>query len=458
MPSEQEIQFHRSFLSLHMSLAIWNEDYQYQNTPGGPPNRQRKIESDPVYAYHVHTGPHWPSKHPGDPASPDRKYHALLARTDGRMEPLVIVTKRGMSGQKFANAATTWELTNSVLCGSGRFDPVVNSMMEVTGHYANVRDSHLIHPKGINFSTPSEYITNEVPLFLWTFQWFNVSISQVQDLNVPEGWERFTQYHGGIDVLVLPNGEVIGAKGNLYSRNNGHAVSVMSPLDFWAPGSRLAAAAIRGLTNRISAAAVNGFKMLRGPSKQLAESTVARLAPKTLPGVAVSTRGMLPVATMGKRTIIMADDMAQFKPYLASTTAEKGFYDIVIHGDPKSFYILEKGVWKTVSAREVANAVRPLLGPNDKIRLLACESASRGGPAQELANELKRTVWAPNRSVYPVQGVPVKDSGGKVVKFTSVKSFVPDGGKFFQFDPAGGSAILSGPGRQVNQHVIKRTK
>lgn len=259
-------------------------------------------------------------------------------------------------------------------------------------------------------------------------------------------------------MLVLPNGDVIGAQGNLYSRNNGHAVSVMSPLDFWAPGSRLVAAGIRGLTNRMSAAAVKGFNALRGPSKELAESTVARLAPKTLPGVAVSTRGMLPVETVGKRTIIMADDMPVFKPYLASSKAESGFYDIVIHGDPKSFYILEKGVWKTVSVNDVANAVRPLLGPNDKIRLLACESASRGGPAQELANQLKRTVWAPSKSVYPVQGVPIKDSSGNVVKFSSAKSFVPDGGKFYQFDPAGGATILSGPGRQVNQHVIKRTK
>ena len=83
---------------------------------------------------------------------------------------------------------------------------------------------------------------------------------------------------------------------------------------------------------------------------------------------------------------------------------------------------------------------------------------SRGGPAQGLANELKRTVWAPSKSVYPVKGVPIRDAGGNVVKFSSAKSFVPDGGKFFQFDPEGGSAILSGPGRQVNQHVIKRTK
>ena len=131
-----------------MSIKIYDEDYRYQNSPGGrPPNRQKQIESDPVFAYHVQAGPHWPSKPPGD--TPDRKYNALLARSDGSFEPLVIITKRGLSGQNFASVATPWELANSVLCGSS-FTPVVNSMMEVTGHFANIPDAHLIHPEGVN--------------------------------------------------------------------------------------------------------------------------------------------------------------------------------------------------------------------------------------------------------------------------------------------------------------------
>jgi len=457
MPSEQEIQFHRSFLKLNLCLSIWNEDYRYQNTPGGPPDRQKKVDSDPVFAYHVHTGPHWPSKPPGD--TPDRKYNALLARSDGGYEPLVIITKRGGEGQRFASAATPWELIHSVLCG-GKFTPVVNSMMEVTGHYALVPSEQLIHPEGINFGDPSEYITNEVPLILWMGKWFDGKALRKVDL--PPGWAHLRSYgklyFRGMYVLVLPNGEVIGVKGH-YDPNHGSTYSVISPLDFWAPGSRFVSVAIRGVTNRIGRAATAGYKVLTVPTKSLAESTLARLAPKTLPGVACSTRGMLPAEMMGKRAIIMGDDMPVFKPLLARNKAEDGFYDIVIHGDPTSFYILEKGVWKTVSVREVANAVRPFLEPKDKsIRLLACSSASKGGPAQELANLLKRTVWAPSKSVYPVHGMPIKDSSGKLINFTSAKSFVPDGGVFYQFDPGGGSAILSGPGKQVNQHVVKRTK
>ncbi len=453
MPSEQEIRFHRSFLSLELSLAIWREDYNHQ-TRDGPPNRQRKIDSDPVYAYHVQAGSHYPSPPPGE--KPDRKYHALRARSDGGLDHLVIITKRGLTGQNFSITATPWELTNSELCGRGSFKPVVNAMMELTGHYGNVQDAHLIHPSGSSVTDPAQCIANQIPIFLWTGQWFDSQ--RLQNVPPPDGWSRFRNYGGGIDVVVLPNGEVIGAEGNRYSHNNGHAVSVMSPLDFWAPGSRLAAAAIRGLTSRISAAAVAGFKSLRAPSKALAESSVARLSSHTLPGVAVSARGMLPVETAGRRTIIMADDMSLFKPWLAGTRTEVGFYDIVIHGNPSSFYLLQNGAWKTVSAREVADTVRPLLRPNDQIRLLACETASRGGPAQELATLLKRTVWAPSKAVYPVHGVPLKDASGNLVGFSGAKAIVPDEGKFFQFDPAGGSSILSGPGRQVNQHVIKRVK
>lgn len=466
MASDQEILFHRTFLSLDLALKIWNEDYNHQNSPGGkPPNRQSKIDSDPLYAYHVQQGPPWPHKAPGDPASSDKKYNALLARSNGSLESLVIVTKRGMSGQDFASVATPWEKSNSVMCG-GKFNPVVNEMMEVTGHSAKILDYQLIRPAGV-FSYDSggnpridieDDIKNGVPLMLWLGQMWD-SGGGLRGVPPSEGWETYGKYSGGIDVAVLPNGEVRTAVGHLHTSNNGHAISTISPLDFWTPGQRLVASAIRKFTDRISSAAVKGFSnAIKAPTKQLAESTVARLAPKTLPGVAVPTPAVLPAQTIGKRTLLLADDMDVFKPYLSSSTAEAGWYDIVIHGSPESFYILQNGVWKTVSVKEVANIVRPLVGKNDKIRLLACESASRGGPAQELANELKLTVWAPSKSVYPVKGVPIKDANGKVIKFNSAKSFVPDGGKFYQFDPAGGSTIMAGPGRQVNQHVVKRKK
>ena len=444
MPSEHEIQFHRSFLGLKMALAIWNEDYTYQNTRGGPPDRQRRRESDPVYAYHVHQGPHYPAKPPGD--TPDKRYNAFLARSDGSFEPLVITTKRGLSGQNFPIAATPWELTNSVLCGGGKFTPIVNAMMEVTGHYANVRDTQLICPAGISFTKPEECITNNVPLYLWINEIRNGT--SVSNLPAPEGWESFRNYHGGIDVLVLPNGEVIGAKGKLYQSNNGSTYSVMSPLDFLAPGSRMLAAGIRGLTNRISAAAVRALKVMTTPSKELALLSAARLS-GPLPGVAVSTRGVLPVEHLGRRTLIMGEDLPKFRGLMAQSRTQPGFYDVVIHGDSTTFQVLIKAngkeVWRDVSVREVAAAIGPKLAPGDKIRLLACDVGTTGGPAQQLANELNRTVWA---SSTPLPATP-KGVGAQ-------KAFVPiQGGKFHEFVPERGAAKLSGNGGKVTGNEMQ---
>jgi hypothetical protein len=439
-----------------MALAIWNEDYTFQNMRGGPPDRQRKRESDPVYAYHVHQGPHYPAKPPGD--TPDKKYNAFLARSDGSFEPLVIITKRGLTGQNFPIAATPWELKNSVLCGALKFTPVVNAMMEVTGHYANVQDTQLIRPAGISFTKPEECIANEVQLYLWINE-FSVQHrygTAVSNLPAPEGWESFREYHGGIDVLVLPNGEVIGAKGKPYQSNNGTTYSVMSPLDFWSPGSRLLAAGIRVLTNRIAAAAVRALKvMLTIPSKELALLSAARLS-RTLPGVAVSTRGVLAVEHLGRRTLIMGEDLTRFRGLLAQSQTQPGFYDIVIHGDSTTFQVLikvnGKEVWREVSVREVAAAIGPKLAPGDKIRLLACDVGTTGGPAQQLANELNRTVWA---SSTPVPAVP-RGAGAR-------RAFVPtEGGKFHEFVPERGAAKLSGNGGKVIgnevQGVIKTSR
>ena len=448
MPSDYEIQFHRSFLGLKLALAIWNEDYTHQNQRGGPPDRQKKREADPVYDYHVRQGPHYPAKPPGDGS--DKKYNAFLARTDGSFEGLVITTKRGLTGQNFSSAATPWELTNSVLCSvGGKFTPVVNEMMEVTGHYANVRDTQLIRPADINITDPAECIAQEVPLYLW-IQEYSAGKNVVDNLAPPDGWVEFKGYHGGIDVLVLPNGEVVGAKGKAFQSNNGTTYSVISPLDFWAPGSRLVAVGIRAVTNRITAAAIRGLKLITVPTKELALLSAARLS-KTLPGVAVSTRGVVPFEHLGRRTLIMGEDLAKFKGLMARSHSQTGFFDVVIHGDTNTFQVLVKAggkeVWRDVSVSEVAAIIGPKLAPGDKIRLLACEVGTKGGPAQKLANELGREVWAPSTAL------PATPKG-----VGTIKSFKPlDGGKFYQFLPERGAAQLSGTGAKVTGNQVKGT-
>ena len=188
--------------------------------------------------------------------------------------------------------------------------------------------------------------------------------------------------------------------------------------------------------------------MLAAPSEELALLSVARLS-RTLPGVAVTTRGVLPMEHLARRTFIMGEDLAKFRGLMAQAQTQAGFYDIVIHGDSTSFQILIKAngkeVLREVSVREIAAAIGPKLAPGDKIRLLACDVGNTGGPAQQLANELNRTVWA---SSTRLPAVP-KGVGAQ-------KAFVPrQGGKFYEFVPERGAATLSGNAGKVTGNEVQ---
>ena len=144
------------------------------------------------------------------------------------------------------------------------------------------------------------------------------------------------------------------------------------PLTFGLPGQRLVAAAIRGLTSRVGGVVKAGFRFLSGPTKELAELSVARMAGKTMSGMAVSTgvstgAFKLPVEHLSRRTLIMGEDLAEFRQWFAQSSPVSGFYDVFMHADATSFQILVKengkNVWKNVSVREVANAVKPQLAP-----------------------------------------------------------------------------------------------
>jgi hypothetical protein len=351
-------------------------------------------------------------------------------------------------------------------------------MMEVTGHCANVWDSQLICPAGLSTPkgpiSPEECIANEIPLYLWIEEFSRQSSSkyggEVSDnLNAPTGWESFRgRYHGGIDVLVLPNGKVVGAKGKPYQSNNGTTYAVMSPLDFWAPGSGLLAGGIRTLTSRIGAAALRGLDAIVAATakdltllsaRELALSSAVRFS-RTLPGVAVSARGMnYAVEHVAGRTFILAGDMAVMRSFMAPIPTEAGFYDLFVHGDPKGFSFLLKTeangekLWGDLSVREVADAVRTKLPPGVKLRLLSCDAGLEGGPAQQLANELNRTVWGADGTVYPEQlGV------GARKMFVPEWGKLPDGttirGSFREFVPQRGSAALKGNGGNLPANEV----
>jgi hypothetical protein len=142
--------------------------------------------------------------------------------------------------------------------------------------------------------------------------------------------------------------------------------------------------------------------------------------------------------------------MAKFRGLMALSQTEAGFYDLFIHGNSTSFRALVKvggkNVWRDVSVREVADAIRPMLKPGDKIRLLACNVGNTGGPGQQLANELERTVWS---SSTKLNAVPESVAGGRF-------SFVPKkGGKFFEFVPERGAAKLSGNAGKITGNEVQ---
>ncbi|HTI49734.1 MAG TPA: hypothetical protein VL475_02240 [Planctomycetaceae bacterium] len=223
----------------------------------------------------------------------------------------------------------------------------------------------------------------------------------------------------------------------------------------------------------------------------------------TMRGMAVSARGMTyAVEHVAGRTFILGEDMALMRSFMNSIPTEAGFYDLFIHGEPKGFSVLIKTeaknveglralqvadavrtklppgfsvvinkeansvqVWKDLSVREVADAVRTKLPPGVKLRLLSCDTGLEGqGVAQELANELNRTVWGADGTLYPQQvgtlagGRPYADDFeptlvGARPMFVPEWGKLPDGstirGAFREFRPQRGSAALKSNGGKV---------
>jgi hypothetical protein len=159
------------------------------------------------------------------------------------------------------------------------------------------------------------------------------------------------------------------------------------------------------------------------------------------------------------RTFILAEDMAVMRSFMAPIPTEAGFYDLFVHGDPRGFSFLikteanGKKLWGDMSVREVADAVRTKLPPGVKLRLLSCDAGLEGGPAQQLANELNRTVWGADGTLYPEQlGV------GARKMFVPEWGKLPDGttirGSFREFVPQRGSAALKGNGGNLPANEV----
>lgn len=251
-------------------------------------------------------------------------------------------------------------------------------------------------------------------------------------LRPPEGWEQLGVPDVTYQVVVTPDGRV--TRLHKYSSRGLASANWIVDLVVAPAVIALAKSGARITVSLMESMPVGKPPMLAGPTRELAKEAVtaaelsaARLAGNTSPG---ATGGVLPVEHLGRRTIIMGDDMAEIRSLMARSHTASGFYDVIIHGDSTSFgyYIIANGkkVWREVSVHDVANVIRPHLAPGDKIRLLACSTGKTGGPAQQLANQLRRTVWAPSTGLPAAPNLSPAGRG----------SFVPeDGGKFYAFVP-----------------------
>lgn len=452
MSTDQELQYQRTFLSLPICRTIYNEDDRYHNYPGGPPNRQRKIESDPVFKYHVHSCPRYPQRAPGSPV--DRQYQALLAGDDGSLKPVVIIPKRG---QQFLRAATEFEREYSELCTgqSYGFKPIVNSQMEVTGHYNTVNGEKLIGPKLDNVHPDNTYphnrgapdtlfeayLRNDIPVFFW---------GKVKAR--PSSWRAMGYAVELFTILVLPNGDITTG---WYSRSTDGVESSWSPFDF-GNLAKIGSKAITAFGRKLDRAVLRGYQAMKTPTKELAELSAKRVGSKTLIGVAVSPK-TIPVAFQGRKALVLGDDMADITKHAMNIPSQPGLFDVIVHGDKTAFFILKNKTWQSVSARDLANAIRNKLAPNDKIRLIGCETGAIGGPAQQLANELGRNVFAPTTSVYPKLGSFFKSTHpkfqsiqGKTV-FESVKGHLTEvaPGKVGEVAARGGVLVKYVPGKSL---------
>ncbi len=110
-----------------------------------------------------------------------------------------------------------------------------------------------------------------------------------------------------------------------------------------------------------------------------------------------------------------------------------GKFDIIAHGTATEMEIEHNGEKMMINARTAARMIRKMPGYKEgrPIRILACNAGARGkGFAQNLANKLGVTVYAPNNYLWAnsngnhfiaaknSKGGPDKSKMGKFVKFT----------------------------------------
>ena len=403
-------------------------------------------------------------RHPttGAIAIPNVPFGLTDAYVDGK--PLHPIQMYQKTDQQFETYASPWELIWSNLSYpyTRGFKPVIDSSYNVIGHYGEMdggpvyNDFYgvgIMFPRGMPGAAGSDLrqlLDKKVPVFVHSHT------------GLPPGWEigNFYSSEHKIEVRTGIDGEVV----DFQISNRGFLVQPWySPFDIFVAGrilvtlttkvgTMVASSLMRRATANLAGRAVlNGAtEALAKDGIKAAEKDAATMAAGKAVSTGVSTGAFkLPVEHLSRRTLIMGEDLAEFRQWFAQSNPVSGFYDVFMHADANSFQILVKengkNVWKNVSVREVANAVKPQLAPGDKIRLFACDVGITGGPAQQFATEINHTVWAPTTKTY---AAPTKWAPSTINPAAPTSTFVPaEGGKFKEFVPL-----------RTNVNVVKRAK
>lgn len=132
--------------------------------------------------------------------------------------------------------------------------------------------------------------------------------------------------------------------------------------------------------------------------KATAEELRAGVAVSKAAAMATASIAEQEAVTLARQLIGKGDRLAQAVRWIKP---EAGFYDVVIHGSPNAFWVLQNGSWVSISHRSLANFLKNSGYVGGPIRLISCSTGVEAtGVAKDLANKLGTTVSAPTDLIH----------------------------------------------------------
>lgn len=116
-----------------------------------------------------------------------------------------------------------------------------------------------------------------------------------------------------------------------------------------------------------------------------------------------------------------------------------GKFDLISHGKDDAIELAQNGKGLLVNSRTVAKLLKTIPGykKGQSIRLLSCNTGSLSqGFAQNLANKLGVTVWAPNKYLWAYPSGKHFVAGMKIINGKGYPN-MSDMGRFIKFIPGG---------------------